>query len=165
MNTDIFLRISRLGSTPLQSSKLNLSKNMTTQSWASWYNSQAIHQIRFLKDNDTTEIRVRENPHSAIFYAVICFNVFQYFTRFFYKQRFFSAQPQCCLTFSWTELQMLLRCCLIHLIIIIWRYFLYLLYLCSFLDLGLYMSYLCSFAYFIKHVLLFLDDNVDEECE
>ena len=29
-------------------------------------------------------------------------------TRFFYKQRFFSAQPQCCLTFKWIEPQMLL---------------------------------------------------------
>ena len=35
-------------------------------------------------------------------------------TRFFYKQRFFSAQPQCCLTFSWIVLKMLLRCCLTY---------------------------------------------------
>ena len=34
--------------------------------------------------------------------------------RFFYKQRFFSTQPRCCLTFSWIELQTLLRCCLIY---------------------------------------------------
>ena len=40
-------------------------------------------------------------------------------TRFFYKQRFFSTHPQCCLAFSWTELQMLLRCYLIHITIII----------------------------------------------
>ena len=33
-----------------------------------------------------------------------------YSTRFFYKQYFFSTQPHCCLTFSWSELQMLLRC-------------------------------------------------------
>ena len=33
-----------------------------------------------------------------------------YSTRFFYKQHFFSTQPHCCLTFSWSELQMLLRC-------------------------------------------------------
>ena len=38
---------------------------------------------------------------------------------FFYKQRFFSSHPQCCLAFSWTNLQMLLRCCLIHITIII----------------------------------------------
>ena len=29
-------------------------------------------------------------------------------------QAFFSTQPRCCLTFSGIELQMLLRCCLIH---------------------------------------------------
>ena len=45
--------------------------------------------------------------------------------------------------FSWIELQMLLRCCLIHISIIILRNFLHLLYLCSCLDLGLFMSYLC----------------------
>ena len=61
---------------------------------------------------------------------------------FYYKQRFFSTQPQCCLIFSWIELQMLLRCCLIHISIIILRHFLYLLYLCPCLDLGLFMSYL-----------------------
>ena len=33
---------------------------------------------------------------------------------FFYKQHFYSTQSQCCLTFSWIERQMLLRCCLIH---------------------------------------------------
>ena len=31
---------------------------------------------------------------------------------------FFSTQPQCCLTFFWIELQMLLRCWLIHITII-----------------------------------------------
>ena len=31
---------------------------------------------------------------------------------FSYKQRFFSSQSQCCLTFSWIEIQMLLKCCL-----------------------------------------------------
>ena len=33
---------------------------------------------------------------------------------FFSKQPFFSTQPQCCLTFLWIELQILLRCWLIH---------------------------------------------------
>ena len=43
------------------------------------------------------------------FYALaICWD-----TCFFYKQRFFfSTQPQCCLTFSWIQLRMLLRWCL-----------------------------------------------------
>ena len=64
--------------------------------------------------------------------------------------------------------------------------FLYLLYLCLCLELGLFMSNLCdlffifififiminrmntgtcSFAYFLEYVLSFLDDNVNEECE
>ena len=53
-----------------------------------------------------------------------------YNTRFFNKKRFFSIQPQYYLTFSWPELQMLLTCCLIHIIIIILRHILYLVYLC-----------------------------------
>ena len=40
-------------------------------------------------------------------------------TCFFYKQHFFSTQPQCCLTFSWFGFQVLLRCCLVHISIII----------------------------------------------
>ena len=80
---------------------------------------------------------------------------------------------------------MLLKCCLIHLSIIILRH-LYLLYLLPCLDLGLFMLYLCDlFFIFIltfimdncmntdklvlslifQNVLLFLDDNVDEECK
>ena len=55
-------------------------------------------------------------------------------TRFFYKQRFFSTQPHCGLTFSWIMLQMLLRCCLTHISIIILKHFLYLVYLCSWLG-------------------------------
>ena len=39
--------------------------------------------------------------------------------KLFYNQRFFSTQSQCCLTLSWIELQMFLRCCLIHVTIII----------------------------------------------
>ena len=62
-------------------------------------------------------------------------------TRFFYKQRFFSTQPQYCLAFSWTELQMLLRCCLIHIsIMILWR-FIHLLYFCLCLHLSIFMPY------------------------
>ena len=82
---------------------------------------------------------------------------------------------------------MLLRCYLIHIIIIILRHVLYLLYLCPCLDLGLFMSYLCDLFFififiliminrmntdalvllliFSEYVLLFLDDNVGEECE
>ena len=106
-----------------------------------------------------------------------------------YKQRFFSPQPQCCLTFSWIELQILLMCCLIHISIIILSHILYLLYLCLCLDLDLFMSCLCDLffifififiminriipqiqthlfvCFFLEYTLLFLDDNVDEECE
>ena len=69
-----------------------------------------------------------------------------------YKQRFFSTQPQCCLTSSWIELQMLIGCCLIHINIILVRQFLYLLYLCPRLDLGLFMPCLCDLiVYFYLH--------------
>ena len=78
-----------------------------------------------------------------------------YFLRlqaFFFKQRLFSSQPQCYLNFSWIELQMLLRCCLIHITIIILRLISYLVYLCPCLDLGLLMSYLCDlFFHFQPH--------------
>ena len=43
-------------------------------------------------------------------------------TRFFYKQRFFFNSAQCCLAFSRTELQMLLRYCLIYIYIYICIY-------------------------------------------
>ena len=56
--------------------------------------------------------------------------------------------PQCCLIFSWIELEMLLRCCIIHISIIL-RRFLYLLYLRKCQDLGLFVSYLFSFFIFI----------------
>ena len=90
------------------------------------------------------------------------------------------------LNFSWIELLMLLRCCLLHIGIIMLRHFLYLIYLCPCLELGRFMSYLCdiffifififiminrmntdtcSFGYFLEYVLLFLHDNVNEECE
>ena len=53
---------------------------------------------------------------------------------------FFSSQPQRCLTFSWIELQMLIRCCLIDKhhhteIILIFT-------IC--IELGLFMSCLCD---------------------
>ena len=108
---------------------------------------------------------------------------------FFYKQRFFSTHPRCCLTFSWIELQMLLKCCLIHLTIIIRRHILYSEYLCRCLGLDLFMSYLyylffifglifivinhitsfkqtyLLFVHYLEYLLLFLDDNEDEESE
>ena len=82
---------------------------------------------------------------------------------------------------------MLFTCFLIHINIIILGHILYLVYLT--LDLGLFMSYLCDlffisslifipinhilslketqliFVHFLEYLLLFLDDNVDEESE
>ena len=54
------------------------------------------------------------------------------------------------LIFSLTELHMLLRCCLIHLLI----HVVYLVYLCSYLDLCLFMSYL-YYLFFIFIVIIF----------
>ena len=111
-------------------------------------------------------------------------------TRFFFcKQRFFSTQPQCCLTFLWIELQVFLRCCLIHISIIVLRYILHLVYLSPCLGLGLFMSYLCDlffiisltfivinhitsfkqtylfFVQFLEYLLLFDHDDVDEQSQ
>ena len=111
------------------------------------------------------------------------------YTNTFFISNIFSTQPQCCLTFSWIELQMLLRCCLIHITIIILRHILYLVYLSPCVGLDLRMSYLCDqffifslifivinhatslkqmhllFVHFLEYPLLFLDDNMDEESE
>ena len=92
---------------------------------------------------------------------------------FFYKQPFFSTQPQCCLIIS----------------TILLRHILYLVYLCPSLGLDLFMSYLFDlfltfslifiiinhitsfkqkylfFVHFLEDLLLFLDDNVDGESQ
>ena len=86
-------------------------------------------------------------------------NSFAMLHAFCYKPRFFSTQPQGCLTFSWIELQMLLRYCLIHIIIMILRHFLYLLCLFPCLDIRLFMSYLCDLFFififiFIKWLII-----------
>ena len=47
------------------------------------------------------------------------------YTRFLYKQHFLSTQPQCCLTFSLIQLQMLLSSCLLYITIIILRHFIF----------------------------------------
>ena len=78
-------------------------------------------------------------------------------TCFFYKQRFFSIQPKCCVTFSWIDLQMLLRCCLIHVSMIILRHVLYLLFSCPCLDLGLFMSYLCDLFFFFIFIFVIIN--------
>lgn len=82
-------------------------------------------------------------------------------------------------------LQILLRCCFIHIAIIIFRHILYLVYLNPCLVLGLFMAYQCDlffifglifivinhlnrctcfFVHFLEYLLSW-DDNVDEESE
>ena len=72
----------------------------------------------------------------------------------FVAARFFSTQPQCCLTFSWIKPQMLLRCCLVHISIIIMRHFLYFLYLYPCVDPGLFMSCLCDPFFFLFSIFI-----------
>ena len=104
----------------------------------------------------------------------------------FYKQYLFSFQLQCHLTFLWIELQMLLRCCLIHISIIIVRHFTFInFYQC--LGLGLFISHLRDlffifilsfiminciiswiqthlfFSLFFRIFATILDETVDEE--
>ena len=79
------------------------------------------------------------------------------YTLFFYKQRFFLSQPQCCLTFSGIELQMLLSCCLIYVSIIILRHSLYLIYSCTCLGQGLFMSYLCDLFFIFIFIFIMIN--------
>ena len=77
----------------------------------------------------------------------------------FYKQRFFF-NSACCLTFSWIELQMLFRCCWIHITIIILKHILHLVCLCPCLGLRLFMSYLCDLFSFSASFSLPLNTNL-----
>ena len=94
------------------------------------------------------------------------FCVWQY--TFFYKQHFFFNSASMLLTFSWIELQMLLRCCLIHKSIVILRYFLYLEYLCQCLDSKYFETFWCStkFSFYCKwsEVLLLVINMVYTNC-
>ena len=78
----------------------------------------------------------------------------------FYKQRFFSIQPQCCLTFSWIELDMLFMCCLIHKSIIVLRRFLYLLYLYPCQDLDLFMLFLCDLFFIFIFISVMISPKI-----
>ena len=108
------------------------------------------------------------------------------YTRYFYKQRFFFNSASVLLNFSWIDLQILLRCYLIHITIIILRH-IHLVYLCPCLGLGLFTPYLCDvvfifslifivinqiisfkqtylfFVQFLQYLLLDLDDNLNEK--
>ena len=79
-----------------------------------------------------------------IFLAEVNFRRWWY-TPSFYKQRVLSTQFQCCSTFSWTELQMLLRCCLIYISIITLTskaLYIYYIVFASSSRICLFMSYL-----------------------
>ena len=98
-------------------------------------------------------------PYSATAVQAL-FKSSLWITHFFISNAFFVIQPQCCLTFSWIELQMLLRCCLIHKSITIMRRFLYLLYLCPCLDLVLFMSYLCDLFFFFFSIFIMINCTI-----
>ena len=79
-----------------------------------------------------------------------------------------NAQPQCCLTFSWIELQMLLWCCLMCDYHYIETNFTFSIFVCMFSPRSVYVVFMWSIFLFQPHLelenfLLFLDDNVDEE--
>ena len=84
---------------------------------------------------------IKRLSFSIYYIYIICIHIYMYtYTRFFYKQRFSSTQPQCCLTFLWIELQLLLSCCLTYKNNMILRHFLYFSNLFSRLELSLFMS-------------------------
>ena len=52
---------------------------------------------------------------------------------------------------------MLLRCCLIHITIIISRHILYIVYLCPYLCLGVFMSYLLDLFFIFSPIFIFIN--------
>ena len=72
-------------------------------------------------------------------------------TPFFYRQRFFSTQSQCCLAFLWIEIQMLLRSCLIDIAIIILRHILYLVFMSMPRPRSIHVVYMRSIFHFQSH--------------
>ena len=80
---------------------------------------------------------------------------------FFFEQCFFfelSLRLSVAQLFSRIEVQMLLRCCLIHISIIIVRHILYLLYFCPCLDQGyLFMSYLYHRFFIFIFIFIMID--------
>ena len=88
------------------------------------------------------------------FNCLVTNNLYAFFS---IKNAFFSTQSQCSLTCSWTEHQMLLRCYLIHINIIILRQILYSAYLCPCLDLGLFMLYLCDLFFILSLIFIVIN--------
>ena len=86
-----------------------------------------------------------------------CIQFISTITWIYYKQSFFSTQPQCCLTFSWIQLHMMLRYCLLHGTIIILRQILNLVYLCPCIYLFLLVSNLCD--QFLIIIFIFIEVN------
>ena len=70
---------------------------------------------------------------------------------YFDKQRFFSTQPQCCLTFSWIELQLLLSSCLIHKSIIILKHFIFTIFVSMSRPRSISVVSMWSFFHFHVH--------------
>ena len=101
----------------------------------------------------------------------------------------FFDSPSVLLNFSRIELQMLLQGCLIHMTFILLKHIIYVVYSCPYLGLGLFMPHLFDLFFissliftvinhitsfkqmylflihFLEYLLLFLNDNVDEESE
>ena len=63
------------------------------------------------------------------------------------KQRFFSTQPQCCLTFTWIELQMFLWCWLIHISISIVRHLIFIAFVFMSNPRSIYVVSMWSFFF------------------
>ena len=81
------------------------------------------------------------------------------YTRFFYKQRFFSAQHQRCLTFSWIQVQMLLSCCLIHISIIIVRLFIFTKFVFMSRPRSIYLT-LCDLFFILIFIFIVINHIV-----
>ena len=123
-------------------------------------------------------------------FTVFMFLVRKWDTRFFIKETAFfqlslNVAQLFSMNFKWTS--NVVRCSSIHITMIILRDILHLVYLGPCLGLGLFMSYLCDlflisspifitinhltslkqtdlfFVHFLEYLLVFLDDNVEEE--
>ena len=86
---------------------------------------------------------------------MLTFCVSKYTDTLFYKQGLFSTQPQCCWTFLINP-QMLHKCCLLHIDIILRWHLLDLVYLCLCLRQGLFMSYGCDLFFIIICIFIII---------
>ena len=96
------------------------------KSWKSWKSFPFMSYPKkyiYLADIDIhlyiyIYIYIKSMKRKLIWINVWCYTLF-------YKQHFSSTQPQCCFTFSWIGIKVLLMCCLIHISIIIRRHLLF----------------------------------------